>query len=84
MPVKATPDEYELKFIDGPAEGQVIKMFVYPTKNRWFCRRLGYTWWSVYEPPADHHTEIFKYKIAGYAFRREGGAAFTYELVSDD
>lgn len=83
MPVKATAHEYELMFTGGPAEGQVVKMCVEPTKRRWFCRQGTYTWWSIYEPPSHPQTEMFEYKIAGHAPRRDG-ALIMYELVEDE
>ena len=83
MSVKATAHEYELTFFGGPAEGQVIKMFVEPTKRRWFCRQGTYTWWSIFKPPFHRETEAFEYKISGHAPRKEG-ALITYELVEEE
>jgi hypothetical protein len=83
MPVKPTVSEYELNFFGGPAEGQVIKMFVEPTKVRYYCRQGSYTWWSIYPPERTVGTEVFEYKIAGHAPRKEG-ALLTYELVEEE
>jgi hypothetical protein len=41
---------YELKFLDGPAISQVIKMVVPPTKDRWFLQRGGSEWWMIFDP----------------------------------
>jgi hypothetical protein len=78
--MQVTQHEYELNFMGGPAEGQVIRMFLELTKRRWFCRRLRYTWWSICEPLEDAHTEAFEYKIVGHAPRPEG-ALVIYKLV---
>lgn len=80
--MQVTKLENELRFLDGPAADQTIRMFVEPTKHRWFCRRDDYTWWSSYRPPADLGTECFRYKMIGSVVRKDS-VLFHYELEAE-
>lgn len=79
---------YELRFLDGPAQGEKIILTVPPTRRRWFCRMRGEgpkpSWWFISErPPADPDVEVTEYETSGHAPRKDG-ALVTYSMVEED
>lgn len=76
---------YELRFLDGPAQGEKIMLSVPPTQRRWFCRMRGDgeqpSWWYIdAPPPADSDVEVTVYETSGHAPRKDG-ALVTYAAV---